>query len=190
MRSLRYLTTRLGIFIVPACVLACSSSTPGQGSGDGGGAEASGPVSFKTDLLPQFERACGLSSACHQEYPVQDPMVQRVFLGCNQSLSVSCSVADPGPLVYPGLMGLSQEDPSMHYVTPNDPTNSYLLRKMENTLSNLTCLPVAMDPIVKNAPSEPQPAQPCGTSMPLGLGTLADLNLLVRAWIMQGARDN
>jgi hypothetical protein len=189
MRSLISLPALLGIVTAPVFVMACSSSPAGTTPDDGGGADALGPVSFQNDLLPKFEGSCGLSSSCHQEV-VQDPKVQRIFLGCNP-MSPSCSVMSPvGPLVYPGLMGFSQEAPSMHYVVPNDPTNSYLLRKLENTLSNLTCTPVAMDPIVANAPAEPQPAQPCGTSMPLGLGTLTDVNQLVRAWIMQGARDN
>jgi hypothetical protein len=193
MRSLPSLPTLLGIVTLPVLTMACSSSPSGTTPGDGGGADAPGSVSFQNDLLPLLMGGCGLSSSCHQEV-VQDPKVQRIFLGCNP-MSPSCTVPDAGPmssgpLVYQGLMGLSQEAPSMHYVVPNDPTNSYLLRKLENTLSNVQCVAVTSDPIVANAPSEPQPAQPCGTSMPLGLPMRTDINQLVRAWIMQGAPDN
>jgi hypothetical protein len=191
MRSLLYPMMSIGMVTVPVFVLGCSSPAApasGDGGGEDGGAEASGPVSFQSDLLPRFENSCGLSSACHQAQVV-DPMLQRVFLGCNPA-SPSCSVADAGPLVYPELMKPSVELPTMPYVTPNDAANSYLLRKMENNLNGLTCVAVASDPIVRNGPAEPQPAQPCGTSMPLLQPTDTALNAQVRAWILQGAKNN
>lgn len=168
-----------GIIAVSAFAVGC---------GPMGGCTDAGPVSFQNDLLPQFERACGLSSACHQEL-VNDSKIQRVFLGCNPG-NPNCAVASPGPTVFQGLMGFSQELGSMPYVKPGDPAKSFLLYKMDNNLSGLACTPVASDPIVQNAPSEPQPPQPCGASMPLGLPMLADLNIQVRAWIMQGAPNN
>jgi hypothetical protein len=90
-------------------------------------------------------------------------------------------------------MSASQEDPTMPYVTPGDPSKSYIVYKLEGDLSNgaLNCLPLSMDPILQSAPGEqPTAAEPCGASMPLGLGQQADLTAQVRAWITQGAPDN
>jgi hypothetical protein len=176
---------------LPACSSASPAQAPGNDGGQGQGAEASATVSFQSDLLPGFERACGLSSSCHQE-AVSDPTTQRVFLGCNVAANPNCSVNAPGPMVYQGLMNASQEDPTMPYVTPRDPTKSYLLYKLDGNLSGLEsqCRPVNMDPILQNAPGEPQPPQPCGAPMPLGLATATDLANQVRAWIAGGAQNN
>lgn len=171
------------------CLPACSSSSTGQTPGNDGGAGAA--VSFQSELLPAFERSCGLSSSCHQE-PVSDPTTQRIFLGCDVDASPNCSVNVPGPMVYQGLMKSSQENPPMPYVTPGDPTKSFLLYKLEGNLSGLEsqCRPVSMNPIVQNASGEPQPLQPCGAPMPLGLPTATDLANKVRTWITQGAPNN
>ncbi|HZU81694.1 MAG TPA: hypothetical protein VE987_02205 [Polyangiaceae bacterium] len=170
--------------VAPAC-----SSSPAV-AGDAGVEAGAAPVSFQNDLLPTFEGSCGLSSSCHQD-AVTDPTAQRVFLGC-KATNPNCLVANPAPVVFQGLMKTSQEDPAMPYVTPGDPTKSYILYKLQGTLSGLEsqCLPVSSDPIVQNAPGEPQPAQPCGAPMPLGGSMLTDLADRVRAWIELGAPQN
>jgi hypothetical protein len=159
---------------------------------DGGGdAPPVGNVSFKTDLMPKFAMACGLSASCHQDQ-VTDPKVQKVFLGCIMSASNSCTFATAGdgaPTVYMGIVNKpSQEDTTMSYVKPSDPNNSYLLHKLEGTQGTLTCVPVSMDPIVANAGGG---RPPCGALMPDG-NTMPDAVLpgLVRAWITQGAPNN
>jgi hypothetical protein len=187
MRFLPSSRIHAGSIVLPVFVLACSSPpTTGNDAGP------SGPISFKNDILPGFELSCGLSSACHQDPTQMRGGHTQIFLGCKMSSSSSCSVADPGPQVYPALKGNSVEDPTMPYVTPNDPNNSFLLHKMDGDQANLNsqCLPVNNDSFVTTASSEPMPFQPCGTSMPLGQPANTDLNAKVRAWIMQGAPDN
>ena len=197
MRSLSSLVTRFGFVLVSALLSACSNS-PGN---DGG---TSGPISFKNDLLTPpspavgFEFSCGLSSSCHHD-PVRNPKTDRIFLGCNQMNASCTAMGDIGSAVYAGLVGnpdagmsvMSQELPTMAYVKPGDPENSYLVRKLEGTLSGLTCVPAAMDPIVANATSEPvTPTPDCGTQMPLTANPDPTFNAHVRAWVMQGAPFN
>lgn len=180
--------------IVPAIALlatlpvlpACSGS---PASGSPATVEAGAPISFQNDVLPKLEHGCGLSSSCHQD-PVVDPTMQRVFLGCDMALNSNCSVASPGPTVYRGLMGNSQEDPTMPFVTPGNPSESFLQYKLDGNLSALHCAPVSSDPILQNAPSEPQPPAPCGVVMPLGGGVSTELSGTIREWIMAGAPNN
>jgi hypothetical protein len=190
------LVTRIGIVLAPALVLACTSS-----SGNDGGTST---ISYRKDLLTPpspavgFEFSCGLSSSCHHD-PVHNPKTDRVFLGCNQ-MNMSCTaMGDIAETVYAGLVGnpeagslvMSQELQTMPYVKPGDPDNSYLVRKLEGTLSNLKCVPAAMDPIVANATSEPvTPTPDCGTQMPLTANPDPAFNAKVRAWVQQGALDN
>jgi hypothetical protein len=179
------MTLRFGFL---ACVL-CVSCSGGGGSSDGG-AEAAAPVSFQNDLVPQLAMKCGLSSSCHQEQ-VQDPKVQRVFLGCSTS-NPSCTGSSPD-VVYQGLLAASQENPTMPYVKRGDPANSYVVYKLDGDLSNsmLQCLPLSMDPILQGATGEqPTASQPCGAQMPLNGGSDTALAAQVRAWIVQGAPEN
>ena len=173
-----------------------------EGGTGGGGCPSS--VSFKNDLLASgaakggFEVSCGLSQSCHHD-AVKNPKTDRVFLGCNQN-NMSCTFSGDVPTaVYQGLVGdpdagtlvMSQELPTMAYVKPGDPDNSYLVRKLEGTLSSLQCVPISMDPIAANAASEPvSPTPPCGTQMPLTADPIPALNMKVRQWIMQGALFN
>jgi hypothetical protein len=172
-----------------------------SGGGNTGVASSSGGsksalISFRRDLLAPappnvgFEFSCGLSSSCHHD-PVRDSKNQRVFLGCNQ-MNASCIVmGDVAEQVYIGIVNKpSTELPSMNYVKPNDPDNSYLLHKIENNLNGLTCVPVNMNPIVANAPGLPGPPLPCGYSMPLMSDLVPDFASKVRTWITQGALDN
>ncbi len=194
----------MGVFVALPLMGACSGSPAAQtgaeeasgGSTSGASAsavaasaEAGAPVSFQNDLLPKLEHGCGLSSSCHQD-PVLDPTMQRVFLGCDMNLDSNCVVASPGPQVYKGLMGMSQEDPSMPLVTPGNPSKSFLQYKVDGNLSGLQCTPVSSDPILQNAPSEPQPAQACGVAMPLGGQVSTDLSNAIRSWITAGAPNN
>ena len=175
-----------------AFVLGCTNPSP---SGDGG---PPGPVSFRNDLLvshPGFEFSCGLSPSCHLNV-VSNDKTDRVFLGCNH-VNPNCTVTgDVAQMVYQGLVGdpdggrmvMSLELPSMPYVNPRNPDDSYLVRKLEGTLIDLQskCVPVSMDPVVSNAGE----TQPCGQQMPLTADPLPDLSAKVRAWIAQGAPNN
>jgi hypothetical protein len=200
MRSISFTATWVGTLIASASLLACGSSTPS--SNDAGTSNNTGPVSFKNDLLTAtptgFEFSCGLSSSCHHD-AVKNPKTDRVFLGCNQKNMTCTFSGDVATAVYQGLVGspdaggpvMSQELPTMAYVKPGDPDNSYLVRKLEGTLSSLQCVPISMDPIAANAASEPvSPTPPCGTQMPLTADPIPALNMKVRQWIMQGALFN
>jgi hypothetical protein len=192
MRSFLSLAARFATFALPALALAlafaCSSpSNPCPTT-----------ISFKSDLLAPpapavgFEFSCGLSSSCHHD-PVSDPKTQRVFLGCNQ-MNMSCSnvvMGDEAPIVYNEIVNKpSTELPTESYVKPNDPDNSYLLRKLENRLDGLSCTPVNMNPISANAPGLPGPPLPCGYTMPLMAPLVPDFAKKVRCWISQGAPNN
>jgi hypothetical protein len=149
------------------------------------------PVSFKNDLAPKFASACGLSSSCHQDQASGAGM--RVFLGCNMTPTNTCAfatAADGASTVWMGIVNKpSQEDPPMPYIKPMMPDQSYLLHKIEGTQGTLTCVAVAMDPIVANS-GETNP-QPCGALMPLNNpGPDPILPGLVRSWINQGALNN
>ena len=178
------------LVVLSACASPVSGLSARSDGGQGSG-EASAPISFQRDLLPGFERSCGLSSSCHQD-PVTDPITQRIFLGC-ATTNPDCSMdASSGAEVFQGLKKDSQEDPTMPYVTDGDPSQSFILYKLEGNLAGIEsqCRPVAMDPIVQGASGEPQPPQPCGAAMPLGLPPLTDFTNQVRAWIAQGAQND
>ena len=200
MRSMSNSIKRIGLLLAPAFLLACSNASP---SNDGG-TPPTGPISFRNDLLTApppaitFEFSCGLSSSCHNA-PVHNPKTDRLFLGCNTANASCTASGDVAAQVYAGLVGnpdagmlvMSQENPSMPYVTPGNPDQSWLVHKLEGTLMGITCVPAAMDPIVANATSEPvTPTPDCGTQMPLTAMPDATFNAKVRAWVQQGALDN
>ena len=197
------LRTKIATLIASASLLACSSSNSNSNTDGGtGGGGCPSSVSFKNDLLtpnPGFEFSCGLSSSCHHD-AVKNPKTDRVFLGCNQKNMTCTFSGDVATAVYQGLVGspdaggpvMSQELPTMAYVKPGDPDNSYLVHKLEGTqLSTLPCAPCSMDPICANATSEPvSPTPNCGTQMPLTADPIPALNQKVRCWIQQGAPFN
>ena len=152
--------------------LACS------GAGESGESGAAQPVSFERDLMPKFTSSCGLSSSCHS-LPVRERNAQRVFLGC-QARSATCTDPTPSATVYAGLREASRELPSMPYITPGDPSNSYLLRKIDGTLEGLNCPQGADDLATK----------PCGESMPPDQPASSTLRTQLRAWIADGALEN
>jgi hypothetical protein len=204
MGSLSSAVARLGLVMAPAWALGCGNASPSADAGPQG-AGPQGPISFRNDLElvhgtdTRFAFTCGLSGSCHNA-PVHNPKTDRVFLGCNP-MNMSCTViGDIAEQVYQKLVGnpdagmsvMSQELPTMAFVQPHDPDHSYLVRKLEGTLSDLQsqCEAVSMDPIVASAPGESPPLQPCGLQMPLNANVDPAFNAKVRAWIMQGAPDN
>jgi hypothetical protein len=214
-----------------------SSSSGGSSSGgDDGGipctayvsdADLTSPtISFKNDVLPLFEHSCGLSSSCHY-----DPMVVHnlgIFLGCDITFDAgagsvnSCAVANPGPEVYADLVGggdaggdggplVPLEITGMPYVTPGDPTKSYIMHKLDGDMCTLTgCNSMNMAVLFQqDPPGSLGPGNPpnwCGTSMPLNAellpagpacggsqdctGAASYARDTVRAWIAQGALNN
>ncbi|MGD0677704.1 MAG: hypothetical protein ABSC94_19985 [Polyangiaceae bacterium] len=81
--------------------------------------------------------------------------------------------------IYQGLLGKSTEDTSLDVVDPGNPGQSYLIDKLTNNLSSLTCSNPALMP------------QPCGYQMPeLETALSASQIQMFENWITQGAPNN
>jgi hypothetical protein len=122
---------------------------------------ASPVVSFETDVAPIFAKSCAFSS-CHGSHSAGN---HGVFLAANG--------ADGMSAVKTSLAGASQELPSMKFVAPGDPQNSFVMHKLDGSLCGL-------DQCVGGA---------CGVSMPQGNDMLPQAARdTVRRWIAQGAK--
>ena len=80
-------------------------------------------VSFKTDVIPIFQTSCSLSSSCHQ-LAAGGP--GKLYLGGN-----AMDPADPSGILKATVNVKSIELPSMNYVTPGMPEESFLMHKMD-----------------------------------------------------------
>jgi hypothetical protein len=172
---------------------ACSSSSnPAEakegGAAEGGidaGAEACSPyesdadlttptVSFKTDILPVFTPGCGIAgSTCHGAPDVVQQ--QRPYLAAEDG-------GTDAAVVVSGLVGvLSNEDPQMNLVTASDPTNSYLMHKIDGDMCTLAAA---------CAKGQTQYTD-CGQQMPYSSPPLdPSTRDTIRRWIAQGAKNN
>lgn len=121
-------------------------------------------VSFEQDVLPIFQRSCGLNALCHG-LPTNLP-----FLGSNPPAPGDAAAVWASIVNRPaGAL------PSRMFVEPGDPANSFLMRKMDG------------DQCIWDAECK---AGSCGAPMPEGLGLLQESDRdLVRAWILQGAQE-
>jgi len=169
--------------IAIACVLgavACGASDGGLsttteqnvtscGAADVGAAAASDvmarPVSFSTEVLPILVTSCGFGE-CHGATKGRN---NGVFLGTKDG-------ANDAKSIRAGLVGQgSTESPSTPYVTPSDPSRSFLYRKLEGDMCGL---------------SECSGSSACGQTMPRGGDKLDAASLeIVRSWIAQGATE-
>jgi hypothetical protein len=184
-------------------------------------------VSFSKDIMPLFEHSCGLSSSCHYDPSIVSTL--GIYLGCDITVDAgagsvnSCLVANPGPKVYVDLVGSPDggdagpltplEITGMPYVTPGDPTKSFIMHKIDDdqcTLTGCVAMNMAvgtqMDPpgsvdvfgnTVSNWCGEPMPLN--GDLLPAGpaCGDSTDCapaaaytRDTIRAWIAQGALNN
>ena len=117
-------------------------------------------VSFSRDVLPIFGRSCAFST-CHG---ASTGPANGVFLG-----------KDP-PRVYTAIVGVKGDEmPQMAFVSPSNPHESYLMRKLDGS----QCV---LDGQCKGGS--------CQESMPKGEAVL-DLATrdTVRRWIAQGAKN-
>ncbi len=162
---------------------AATSSTSGSASGGvGGGGGGSCPlylvpagtdlmsptVTFKADVMHVFNANCGATS-CHGT--TMNP-TGTLFLGTEAAAGSDAST------VYAKLVGpKSVELTSMPYVTPGDPSKSYLMHKIDGD----QC---AFDPHCVGGT--------CLAVMPNGLGQPMPVATrdTVRRWIAQGAKDD
>ncbi len=149
--------------------------------GIGGAALQTPAVSFVQNVLPVFEHSCGLGSSCHG-----DPYGSRVYLGCDVNTESDCTDSSPAAKVQMNIVGKAPvELPTMPYVTAGDPTQSYLMHKMDGDACEFESMCVANNALVDGQ------WPPCGLSMPQGdpLIDVADRDT-VRKWIAQGALQN
>lgn len=133
---------------------------------------ASPGVSFLVDVLPLFRRSCGLSAACHNQ---QDPFGQP-YLGPMLGEMVTPQNIDD---ILKGIVDVAAlKEPGMAIVKTGDPEHSFLMHKIDGTLS-CDALACAAD-------------QGCGTPMPQGAKELLPLHErdTIRRWIAQGAKNN
>jgi hypothetical protein len=187
MRRLSLLLASLGCLSVAAC---SSTSDPASGKDAGGGGMEAGPdcaafesdadlvsptVSFTTDVLPTFQRSCGIAgSTCHGA-PDEMASQQRPYLGLFDG-------GTDGAVVISGIVGVNSfEDPQAIIVKASDPTDSYMMHKLDGD----QCLLATQ--CAKGTSQYPT----CGTQMPFESGSLPQLELdNIRRWIAQGAKNN
>jgi hypothetical protein len=119
-------------------------------------------VSFQRDVIPIFQTSCAFSS-CHSSQNMNG-----VYLG------VKGKTTDGQAIRTALLDQKSKAITSMPYVTPSNPTESFLLRKLDGDLCNLSCT-----------------NDKCGERMPKG-GDALDAEKLqtIESWIQSGAPDN
>jgi hypothetical protein len=119
--------------------------------------------------------AAGLG--CHGD--AADPSLNpggRPYLGPGTPTTDSSTLSK----VVMGLVNVaSNEDPSMPYITPNSPANSYLWHKVTGDLSSLQCKAGASGV-----------AQACGTQMPVAPQLSASDLATIQSWINAGATTN
>jgi len=167
----------LGVLVVGAASLVCVACSGGR---DGGGTTtdsaktcsadvapaselASPVVTFETDVAPIFAKACAFS-ACHGSHTAAG----------NHGLFLAATGADGMTAVKTALAAGSQELPSMKFVAPGDPDNSFVLHKLDGNLCGLEAQCVSGS---------------CGVSMPQGNDLLPQASRdTVRRWIAQGAK--
>lgn len=164
----------------------CGGEGGGGGEGGSGGGAASAcfdyasfdgtkpAVSFKDEVLPILQRSCGVSSSCHGDSTA--PNENRPYLGPNKS---TMATDQDITIILGGLVDVgSFYETSMSLVKPNDPENSFLMHKLDDTLS--------CDKLECAANKDCGGIMPQGAEEPLAI-TERDL---VRRWIAQGAANN
>ena len=125
------------------------------------------PVSFKTDIVGNvFKNHCAFSG-CHGDEQI-------LFLAYPKDDTVHTT--DPGVIITNIVNAPSKELPTMPYVTPGDPTNSYMMHKMDGDNCTFQAKCVNQD---------------CIDTMPRG-NDLLDVPTrdLLRRWIAQGAKND
>lgn len=152
------------------------TGTGSTGSGTGSSGSA-GTVSFSTAIIPIFQANCSTDGvACHGDPSVTtQSMEERPYLGPSSGTTPPQSTLTT---ILTGLMAKSAEDTTMPLVTPGSDTNSYLMHKLDNTLTGLDC-------------SKGDFGGTCGLAMPYTASMLPQTTRdTIRAWINAGAPNN
>ncbi len=165
-------------WLLATLVVAACGTPPPSWAPDGGACAAyvvptgtdlmSPTVSFKTDVMKVFNSSCG-TSLCHGS--TTEPTGQ-LFLGA------STAMGSDSAMVFGALVNVqSYELSSMALVTPSDPTQSYLMHKLDGDQCQYTQMCSGED---------------CESAMPSGATVVlpVDQRDTVRRWIAQGAMNN
>jgi hypothetical protein len=178
-----------GVAVAGGLAAGCSNSS-GKGSSvscpQPSGCSAPGPgttqlssptVSFANDVYPLFQTSCATSTLCHQGINGSTvPAMSLLYLGAGTGAPASDML-----LVYVALSAVaSHELPSMSYVSPGDPTQSYLMHKMDGDM----CQFASQCAIIPASPTA------CGVVMPVPCALADTQRDVVRRWIAQGATNN
>ncbi|WP_437635893.1 hypothetical protein [Sorangium sp. So ce854] len=133
---------------------------------------ASPEVSFKADVLPTLQRGCAFSSTCHG---AEAGSAGFAYLG--PPFSEQATDAQIAAIVAQNVGVASRAPSGMPRIAAGDPANSFLMHKVDGTL---TC-----------GDLECAPDDACGKTMPAGGDLLpAAERDAIRRWIQQGAKVN
>ncbi len=130
----------LFVIAIPSCsdtgdanaTLAASECTDARPEDSQNG----GPVSFRADIVPVFEKACAFAS-CHGSAMAANG----IFLG----------KSDPDGVFSRMVEQRSTRYPDQTFVVPGEPTKSFLVKKLEPTSCNRDCQAGACgEPMPKN----------------------------------------
>ena len=164
---MRFVSSRALAALTALGAAGCPGPDPGPSSGCDDHAPPAGfdaltpAVSFSRDVLPIFARSCAFST-CHGS--TSGP-ANGVFLGRD------------GPRVHAAVLNVKGDElPTMPFVNPGNPRESYLMRKMDGS----QC---ALDAQCKGGS--------CQSTMPKGNVALElPTRDIVRRWIAQGAKND
>ncbi|XXX77745.1 hypothetical protein WMF30_03085 [Sorangium sp. So ce134] len=164
------------IFLIATAGAACGDDEPGPAATecfDYGQFDGATPeVSFATDVLPVFQRSCSFSSTCHG---AEAGSAGFTYLG--PAVSEQATPAQIDAIVAQNVGVASRAPSGMPRIAAGDPANSFLMHKLDDSLScgDLDC---AADGA-------------CGAPMPYTGDTLpAAERDAIRRWIQQGAKVN
>jgi hypothetical protein len=159
--SLSFLTLTALAYASLACLVGgCGGGSSTSGNDTGAVTSA---VSFRADIAPVFVKSCATDSGCH---------------GAADGSNVY--LAGP-PADSTRVLGLLVNKPSlelavMPYITPGDPTESFLMHKLDGDLPSLSAC---------------ASSNICGSSMPKDQPSLDQATRdKIRNWIKQGAKDD
>lgn len=165
-------------------VTACSNGSTSPDAAAGGcqpyvsTADLETPVvSFAADVTPILRSTCALTDSCHGAPSVVAE--SRPFLGFanpDEGMASAQTIID-------GLVGVkSTEDLSMNLVTAGDPSQSFLMHKLDDDQCTL----------ISQCMMGPSFRANCGVFMPYQYPDILDVATrdVIRRWIKQGARNN
>jgi hypothetical protein len=190
MHRIFLLLASLGCLAAVAC---SNSSTPSGSSPDGGTCTAyvstadltTPTVSFQTDVLPIFQQSCSVGGPTCHGAPNETALL-RPFLG-----AVGVDGGADAETILSGIVGVaSHEDPQMKIVTANDPSQSYLMHKVDDDQCTLATDCASQQAAIVAAGNVAYAG--CGLLMPQTNTAPLDVSTrdTIRRWIAQGAANN